>query len=180
MVNQTTIKSIGLIKDFKIQIHEILYITTFSIMKNNVLNSTYSMLLSKPWLCNARITHFWENNLITIEGNRIVQMIKVPKHLDNNTKHPKVLLCYDLMKGITNEKEKVFLIAKLNLFMIRTITLHEPKILNAIIFNAKIVLKISHSISHILKEIFKLIILQCTSKSQNWILHVGHYQRISK
>jgi hypothetical protein len=46
MVNQTTIKSVELIKDFKIQIHKILYIMTFTIFKNNVLDSTYSMLLN--------------------------------------------------------------------------------------------------------------------------------------
>jgi hypothetical protein len=46
MVNQTTSKSVEFIKDFKIQIHKILYIVTFIIMKNNVLDSTYTMLLS--------------------------------------------------------------------------------------------------------------------------------------
>jgi hypothetical protein len=46
MVNQTTIKLVEFIKDFKIQIHKILYIVTFIIMKNNVLDSTYTMLLS--------------------------------------------------------------------------------------------------------------------------------------
>jgi hypothetical protein len=59
------------------------------IMKNNVLDYNYSMLLSWPWLCNARVTHDWGNNLITIEGNGTMQTIIVTKHLDNNTKHPK-------------------------------------------------------------------------------------------
>jgi hypothetical protein len=46
--NETTIKSVELIKDFKIQIHKILYIATFMVMKKNVLDSTYSILLSQP------------------------------------------------------------------------------------------------------------------------------------
>jgi hypothetical protein len=85
-----------------------------------------------------------------------------------------------MMKGITNEEKEVLLIVESNLFMIGTITLLEPKILNAIIFSAKIVLKISCSISHILRERLGLIILQHPLESQNWILHVGHQQRISK
>lgn len=62
MVNQTTIKLVELIKDFKIQIHKNLYIVTFIVMKNNVLDCTYSMLLSLPWLCNACVIHVWGNN----------------------------------------------------------------------------------------------------------------------
>jgi hypothetical protein len=46
MVDQTITKSIRLIKDLEIQIHGILYIiVTFIVMKNNVLDSSYSMLL---------------------------------------------------------------------------------------------------------------------------------------
>ncbi len=85
-----------------------------------------------------------------------------------------------MMKGITNEEKEVLLIVESNLFMIGTITLLEPKILNVVIFSAKIILKISCSISHILRERLGLIILQHTLESQNWILHVGYQQRISK
>jgi hypothetical protein len=40
MENQTITKLVGLIKDLKIQIHGIPYITTFTIMNNNVLDSS--------------------------------------------------------------------------------------------------------------------------------------------
>jgi hypothetical protein len=53
------------------------------------------MFLGQPWLHNAHVTHDWGNNLITIEGNGTMQTINVTKHLDNNTKCPKVLSCYD-------------------------------------------------------------------------------------
>jgi hypothetical protein len=46
MADQTITKLVRLIKDLKIHIHGIPYIATFTIMKNNVLDSTYSMLLS--------------------------------------------------------------------------------------------------------------------------------------
>jgi hypothetical protein len=87
------------------------------------------------------------------------------------------------MKGITNEEKEVLITIKLNLFTIGTTTLLKPKkllLLNVVIFNAEIVLKISCSISDILKEKLGLIILQHALKSQNWILYVGHYQKISK
>jgi hypothetical protein len=92
MVDQTIIKLVGLVKDFKIQIHGIPYITTFTITKNNVLDSIYSMLLGRPWLHNACVTHDWGNNQITIEGNGMVRTIAITKNLDINTKRAKVLV----------------------------------------------------------------------------------------
>jgi hypothetical protein len=118
MANQTITKLVGLIKDFKIQIHGIPYTTMFIVMKNNVLDFNYSMLLGQPWLHNAHVTHDWGNNIITIEGNGIVQTISITKHLDSNTKHLKVLLCYDLMESVIDEKKEIFFIAKPYLFTI--------------------------------------------------------------
>jgi hypothetical protein len=57
MADQTITKSVRFIKDFKIQIHGISYNVTFTIRKNNVLDSTYSMLLGRPWLHNEHATH---------------------------------------------------------------------------------------------------------------------------
>ncbi len=57
MADQSITKVIGLIKDLKIHIHVIPYIATFIVMNNNVLDSSYSMLLGQPWLCNAHVTH---------------------------------------------------------------------------------------------------------------------------
>jgi hypothetical protein len=44
-VDQTITKLVGLIKDLKTQFHWIQNIATFIVMKNNVLNSSYLMLL---------------------------------------------------------------------------------------------------------------------------------------
>ncbi len=57
MVNQTIAKPIGLIMDLKSHIHGIFYIVMFIIMKNNVLDSNYFMLLGWPWLHNSCVTH---------------------------------------------------------------------------------------------------------------------------
>jgi hypothetical protein len=86
MLDQTITKPIGLIKDFKIHIHGIPWMVTFTVMKNNVLDSSYSMV------AYAHVTHDWGNNLIAIEGNGKMQTIVVTKHLDSNIKHLEVLL----------------------------------------------------------------------------------------
>jgi hypothetical protein len=57
MVDQTTTKSMGLIRDMKIYVHDIPYITTFTILHNNVVDSSYSMLLGKPWLRDVKVAH---------------------------------------------------------------------------------------------------------------------------
>jgi len=48
MTYQTTTKSMWLIRDMKIYVHGIPYITTFIVLQNNVVNSIYSMLLWRP------------------------------------------------------------------------------------------------------------------------------------
>jgi hypothetical protein len=72
MAYQTITKPVRFIKDIKIQIHGIPYIMTFTIMKKNVLDYGYLMLLGRPWLCIACVTHDWGNNLITIKRNGMV------------------------------------------------------------------------------------------------------------
>jgi hypothetical protein len=57
MVDQTTIKLVGLIKDLKIQVHGIHHITTFTVLHNNVVDCSYSMLLGRPWLKDAKVAH---------------------------------------------------------------------------------------------------------------------------
>jgi hypothetical protein len=53
--------------------HGIPYVATFIVLKNNVINSRYSMLLGRPWLKNAKVTHDWGNNVINVQGNGIVK-----------------------------------------------------------------------------------------------------------
>jgi len=45
------------------------------------------------------------------------------------TRRPQVLICYDLMKGLTNEEENLIFETKLELFSIGIITLSKETIL---------------------------------------------------
>jgi hypothetical protein len=67
----------------------------------------------------------------------MVCTIVITKHLDNNTKHPKIMLFYDLMEGVTDEEEKILFVAKSNLFTLGTITLTELEILSITIIDAE-------------------------------------------
>jgi hypothetical protein len=66
MVDQSMMKPLGIIRNLKIHIHGIPYITTFIVLKNNVVDSNYSMLLGRPWLGDAKVTHYQGNNVIII------------------------------------------------------------------------------------------------------------------
>jgi hypothetical protein len=60
------------------------------------------------------------------------------QNLDNNTKHPEVLWCFDLMEGVIDEKIYIFFTVESNLFTFGTITLLKPKIISVAIFDAKV------------------------------------------
>jgi hypothetical protein len=57
MTNQSMTKPLGIIKKIKIQIHGIPYISTFNVLKNSVVDSSYFMLLGRTWLKDAKVTH---------------------------------------------------------------------------------------------------------------------------
>jgi hypothetical protein len=77
MANQTTTKPVGLIKDLRMYVHGIPYVSTFTIIHNIIVNSNCSMLFGRPLLKDAKITHYWGNNMITIQGNGTNQTIVV-------------------------------------------------------------------------------------------------------
>jgi hypothetical protein len=70
----------GLIRDLKIYVHDIPYIT-FIIFQNSVVNFSYSMLLGKPWLRDAKVAHDWGNNTVTIQGNETIKTITLTNHV---------------------------------------------------------------------------------------------------
>jgi len=123
MVDQTTTKSVELIRDLKIYVHGIPYIVTFTILQNNVVDFNYSMLLGRPWLKDVKVAHDWGSNIVTIQRNGTIRTIIVTKHLGGEVKRPEVLLCYDYQNGITYEEEDIILTTKPKLFSIGTINL---------------------------------------------------------
>ncbi len=66
MVDQTTTKLVGLIKELKICVHDIPNIIMFIVLQNNLTNFSYPMLLRKPWLKDAKMAYDWGNNIVTI------------------------------------------------------------------------------------------------------------------
>jgi hypothetical protein len=108
MANQTTTKPVGLIKDLKIYVHGIHYITTFTIFQNNVVDSSHSMLLRRPWLKDVKTAHDWGSSTITILRNGTVCTITITKHLGSEVSRPKMLLCYDYQNGIIDEEDIIF------------------------------------------------------------------------
>jgi hypothetical protein len=54
---QSMTRPFRIIRNLKIHIHGIPYVTTFIVLQNNVVDSNYSMLLGRPWLKDATITY---------------------------------------------------------------------------------------------------------------------------
>ncbi len=125
MVDQTTTKPMGLIKDLKIYVHGIPYITMFIVLQNSVVDFCHSMLLGRPWLRDVKVTHDWGSNTITIQWNGTIITITITKHLEGEVRRPKVLLCYDYQNDITDEGEDIIFAIKPKLFSIGTINLRQ-------------------------------------------------------
>jgi hypothetical protein len=122
MVDQNMTRPSGIIQNLKIQIHGIPYVTTFIVLQNSVVDSNYSMLLGRPWLKDAKVTHDQGNNVIIVQGKRIVKTISINKKLGlAKTRRPKVLVCYDLMDGLTNEEEDLIFEIEPKMFSTGTI-----------------------------------------------------------
>jgi hypothetical protein len=86
-------KPLDFIKDLKLFVHEIPYKVTFTVININVLDSSYLMLFRCPRLKNAKISHDWGTNSVTIQGTCTIKTILITKKLGIQTKRPEVLLC---------------------------------------------------------------------------------------
>jgi hypothetical protein len=73
MADQTTTKPVGLICDLNIYVHTIPIYYYVYCVQNNVIDVNYSMLLRRPWLRDAKITHDWGNNTMTNQRNRMAE-----------------------------------------------------------------------------------------------------------
>jgi hypothetical protein len=120
MADQSMTTPLGIIKNLKIHIHDIPYITMFIVLKNSVVDSSYSMLLGRPWFRDANVTHDWGNNVIIVQGNGTIKTILVNRKLGAKTRKPQVLVYYDLMEGLTNEEENLIFETKPKLLSIGT------------------------------------------------------------
>ncbi len=87
MADHNMTKPLKIIKNLKIHIHGIPYIATFIVLKNNVVDSNYIMLLRRPWLRNAKVTHDWGNNVIIVQCIGIFITISVNRKLLEGPKY---------------------------------------------------------------------------------------------
>jgi hypothetical protein len=76
------------------------------------------MLLSRPWLRDAKVSHHWGNNTITIQGNDTIRTIFGIKKVGAPTKHLKILVCYDFHSRIFDEEEDFMFATEPRLFSI--------------------------------------------------------------
>ncbi len=88
MVDQTSTKLMGLIRDLKIYVHGSFYITMFIVLQNNVVDFSYFMLLGRPCLKDVKVAHDWGSNIVTIQRNGTIRTIIVTKHLGGEVKRP--------------------------------------------------------------------------------------------
>ncbi len=123
MACQSMIKPVGIIKNLRIHIHGIPYVATFNVLKNSVMDSNYSMLLGRPWLRDAKVTHDGGNNVIIVQGNGIIRTISINKKLGVEIRRPQVFVCYDLLEGLIDEEEDLIFVTKPKLLSIGTITI---------------------------------------------------------
>jgi hypothetical protein len=79
MLDQNMTRPLKIIKNLKIHIHDIPYVTTFTLLQKNVVDFSPFMLLGRLWFRDVKVTHDWGNNVITIQGNGIVKTISVNK-----------------------------------------------------------------------------------------------------
>ncbi len=127
MANHTTIKLMGLICELKIYAHNIPYVITFIVLHNNVIDASYSMLLRRPWLKDAKVTHDWGNNTMMIQGNGTFITIIMTKHLGAELKWPKMLWCYNYQNGITDEEKDIIFAIEPKLFFMGMSTIKWAK-----------------------------------------------------
>jgi hypothetical protein len=105
MANQSMARPLRIIMNLKIHIHGIPYITTFNVLKNSAVDFSYYMLLRRPWFRDAKVSHDWGKNVITIQGNRIIKTISFNLKLGAETRKPQIFAYYDLLERLTNEED---------------------------------------------------------------------------
>ncbi len=93
-----------------------------------MVDSSYSMLLGRPWLINAKVTHDQGNNVINVQDNGTVTTISIIKKLGVETKRPRILTCYDLIEGLIYKEKDLIFETEPKLFSICTITISDETI----------------------------------------------------
>jgi hypothetical protein len=86
-------------------------------------NEAYNMLLGRPWLIDAKVYHGWGKKVVTIQGNGILKTISVNRQLGPRPQLSEVLVCYNIVEGLSDKKEYQLPSIEADLFVIGTISL---------------------------------------------------------
>jgi hypothetical protein len=79
------------------------------------------MLLRHPWLRDAKVSHDWGTNIVSIQGTDTIRTIPITKKLGVQTKRPEVFVCYDFHSRISDNEKDVMFAIELDLFSMGTI-----------------------------------------------------------
>jgi hypothetical protein len=107
----------------RIHIHDILYFIILTIIQNKQVNEAYSMLLDSLRFIDAKVYHDWGKKVVTIQGNGTLKTILVNQRLGLRPQLLEVLVCYNIVEGLTNKEEDQHLSTKDDLFAIDAILL---------------------------------------------------------
>jgi hypothetical protein len=123
MADQAMVHPVGLIWNVRIHIHDILYFIILTIIQNKQVNEAYSMLLDSLRFIDAKVYHDWGKKVVTIQGNGTLKTILVNQRLGLRPQLLEVLVCYNIVEGLTNKEEDQHLSTKDDLFAIDAILL---------------------------------------------------------
>lgn len=90
----------------KIYIHDIYYLITLIVIKKKEVNEAYNMLLDYPWLIDVKINQNWNNNLVTIYGNKTIKIVLISQKKRLEPKLSEILVCYNFVVGFIDEEEE--------------------------------------------------------------------------
>ncbi len=114
--------------------------------------------------------------MVPIQCNGTIKTISFNKKLEVEIKRPQILLCYDLLKGLTNEKENMIFETKSKLFSIGTITISKEIISLLSIKISKIKIDEEYEPQQrTLSQGAMKVVLSTTKKQQNLMLNQRYH-----
>jgi hypothetical protein len=112
MADQRRVKPIGLIRDTKISIEGLRYATTFTVLRMEDNESSYPILLGRPWLRMAKVKHNWANDKITLRLGGTKKKVQVAKlHSPLGRTRPMYVEGLNWLEGVDQDEEDEILAA---------------------------------------------------------------------
>ena len=68
LANQSRITPLGLVKNVHVRIARVRFLVAFIVMNLPAHNSSFSILLGRPWLKTVAVMHDWKNNTLMLQS----------------------------------------------------------------------------------------------------------------